>query len=302
MSVQDVLNSLEPTVEQLMDRHMRTTKEWFPHETSPWALGIELDFTEDWVAELSPFNRAARSSLYVNLLTEDNLPYYFRDIDDMFGPDGAWGAWSRRWTAEEGRHSIAMRDYMILTKAVDPVELERARMNQVGKGEVPAPDNALEALAYVAIQELATRIAHFNTGKHLDDPVGYEMLKRVSTDENFHHLFYRDLVSTTLEIDPGAMVQAIAAQVEGFAMPGTGIPGFDRHAQIIARAGIYDLTVHVDQILKPLIYRQWKLDTLTGLTPEADQARTNMFAFIDALDELAIAQREKSAERAAARV
>ena len=34
---------------------------------------------------------AVRSSLFVNLLTEDNLPYYFRDIDGLFGRDGAWG-------------------------------------------------------------------------------------------------------------------------------------------------------------------------------------------------------------------
>lgn len=298
MNVAEILRSLEPTVEVLMERHLRTSKEWFPHETTPWSLGIDLDFTEDWRAELSPFNQAACSSLYVNLLTEDNLPYYFRDIDAMFGADGAWGAWSRRWTAEEGRHSIAMRDYMIVTKAVDPTQLERARMQQVERGEVPAPDNALEALAYVAIQELATRIAHFNTGKILDDPVGYEMLKRVSTDENFHHLFYRDLVTAALDIDPSATVQAISSQVQGFAMPGTGIPGFDGHARIIARAGIYDLTVHVEQILKPLIFRQWKLDTLGGLTPQADQARVDMFTYLDAVDEFAASQRERSAARA----
>jgi acyl-[acyl-carrier-protein] desaturase len=225
MNVAEILRSLEPTVEVLMERHLRTSKEWFPHETTPWSLGIDLDFTEDWRAELSPFNQAARSSLYVNLLTEDNLPYYFRDIDAMFGADGAWGAWSRRWTAEEGRHSIAMRDYMIVTKAVDPTQLERARMQQVERGEVPAPDNALEALAYVAIQELATRIAHFNTGKILDDPVGYEMLKRVSTDENFHHLFYRDLVTAALDIDPSATVQAISSQVQGLPCPARESPG-----------------------------------------------------------------------------
>jgi acyl-[acyl-carrier-protein] desaturase len=124
------------------------------------------------------------------------------------------------------------------------------------------------------------------------------MLKRVSTDENFHHLFYRDLVTAALDIDPSATVQAISSQVQGFAMPGTGIPGFDGHARIIARAGIYDLTVHVEQILKPLIFRQWKLDTLGGLTPQADQARVDMFTYLDAVDEFAASQRERSAARA----
>src|SRR6185436_8683800 len=72
-----------------------------------------------------------RSALFVNLLTEDNLPYYFRDIETMFGRDGAFGEWNRRWTAEEGRHAIVMRDYLTVTRAIDPWELERARMAQV---------------------------------------------------------------------------------------------------------------------------------------------------------------------------
>lgn len=43
----------------------------------------------------------------VNLLTEDNLPSYHREIATRFGRDGAWGTWVGQWTAEEGRHSIS---------------------------------------------------------------------------------------------------------------------------------------------------------------------------------------------------
>ena len=69
-----------------------------------------------------------RSALFVNLLTEDNLPYYFRDIERMFGADGPWGEWVRRWTAEEGRHATVIRDYLTVTRMIDPVALERGRM------------------------------------------------------------------------------------------------------------------------------------------------------------------------------
>ena len=71
----------------------------------------------------------------------------------------------RRWTAEEGRHSIVLRDYLTVTRAIDPVALERARMAQVERGEVPQPDSTPDTMVYVALQELATRIAHHNTGK-----------------------------------------------------------------------------------------------------------------------------------------
>ena len=43
--------------------------------------------------------------MIVNLLTEDNLPSYHREIAPRFGRDGAWGQWVGQWTAEEGRHS-----------------------------------------------------------------------------------------------------------------------------------------------------------------------------------------------------
>ena len=76
-----------------------------------------------------------RSSLIVNLLTEDNLPYYFRTIERELGDDGPWGEWSKRWTAEEGRHSMVIYGYLMVTRAVDPVQLERSRMHQVSTGQ-----------------------------------------------------------------------------------------------------------------------------------------------------------------------
>ena len=51
---------------------------------------------------------------------EDNLPSYHREIAEMFGRDGAWGTWVHRWTAEEGRHAYVMRDYLLVTRGVDP--------------------------------------------------------------------------------------------------------------------------------------------------------------------------------------
>ena len=56
---------------------------------------------------------------------------------------------------------------------MDPVVLERARMQQVSGGMAPEPWSAAGTMVYVALQELATRISHFNTAKALDDPAGY---------------------------------------------------------------------------------------------------------------------------------
>ena len=63
---------------------------------------------------------------------------------------------------------------------------------------------------------------------------GFEIMARVAADENLHFLFYRDLATAALEVDPSGMVLAIERQVRDFEMPGTGIPDFGAHANAIA--------------------------------------------------------------------
>jgi len=278
-----LIEELEPVAAKLLERHMGVAKEWFPHELVPYSRGKDFEPGRQWVPEDADFgsagteiDEAVRSALYLNLLTEDNLPYYFRDIDRLFGSDTAFGEWARNWTAEEGRHSIVMRDYFTVTRALDPIALERGRMMQVRGGQVPTPNDAFEALAYVSMQELATRISHRNTGKLMKDEMGTAIMSRVGNDENLHYLFYRDLTSAALELDPSSTVLGIERAVRTFAMPGLGIPNFDAMSREVAKAGIYDLLIHHDQILEPVIMRHWKLMELTGLSDEAEAARESI--------------------------
>jgi acyl-[acyl-carrier-protein] desaturase len=276
-----LLRELEPTVDRLFDRHLTMAKEWFPHQYVPYGRGRDFDPSTPWDEGSSDLggasiDEAARSSLVVNLLTEDNLPHYFHSLQVTFGDHRSWSEWLKRWTAEEGRHSMAIYGYLMVTRAVDPVALERARMAQVSAGHIPQPATAPEVLVYIALQELATRIAHHNTGRLLGDEAGYDVMMRVASDENLHHLFYRDVVSAAIEIDPSRLVQAIERQVVGFEMPGAGIPGFASHAAAIARAGIYDLAIHYEQILLPVVGKHWSVADLTGLSDDAERARERL--------------------------
>lgn len=302
MTPQTFIAELEPVAGKLLDRHLATAKEWFPHELIPYSRGRDFDKGYEWScadSDLAGFEipPAVRSALYVNLLTEDNLPYYFRDIERMFTMDGAFGTWNRRWTAEEGRHSIAIRDYLIATRAIDPVQLERARMAQVCGGEVPTPDSPLVGVAYVALQELATRIAHRNTGKLIGDKAGYDVMARVANDENLHYLFYRDLGSAAIELDPSEMVIAIEEVVRTFAMPGTGILDFDKHSAAIAQAGIYDATILHEQVFVPVILNHWRIQHLERLTAAAERAREKLLKRIERLGTVAKALAARSERR-----
>ena len=295
-----LLEALEEKAESLLERHLATAKEWFPHTLIPWneAEAFEVDY--EWSPAEANLEPAVRSALFVNVLTEDNLPYYFRDIERMFGRDGAWGEWVRRWTAEEGRHGFVINGYLLATRSLDPVELERARMIAVQTGAVPEPPNAAEGLAYVAIQELATRISHFNTGERVADPVGRAIMRRVAADENLHFLFYRDAMSAVFEADPSSAVIATEKQVTDFAMPGVGIPGFNAHAKAIAEAGIYDLAIHHDQILQPVIMRDWGLAKLEGLSAAAEQARERLIRYIGRVGKVGMRIAARREERLAA--
>jgi len=269
-----LLSALTPVAENLIHRHLSQAREWFPHELVPWAQARDFEPGRP-CDDLVPMAPEVRSALLVNLLTEDNLPYYYNSIHRMFGTDGPWGEWARRWTAEEGRHSIVLRDYVTVTRALDPVELERGRMQQVSTGfDDQEMVTSMDGFVYVALQELATRISHRNTGAALTDPAGKKIMDRVAADENLHYLFYKDVVQAAIELDPSATMCAIERQVRTFEMPGTtGIRDFGSHAKAIARAHIYDLDIFHDKVLVPVVLKQWAIQSLEGLTADAERAR-----------------------------
>ncbi len=295
----DMLTELEPALQLGLDRHLSQATEWFPHEYVPYEVGRNY-VEEPWEPTDSHLSEVSRMSLEVNLLTEDNLPYYHLALWETFGSDGVWGEWVRRWTAEEGRHAVVLRDYLTVTRGVDPVALERSRMDTVCRGYYPDghggffPD-PLDGLVYTSLQELATRIAHRNTGQYTDDPLIEKLTARIAIDENLHYVFYRELAKSALEIDPSAMIMAINRQVVGFQMPGIQIPEFKAKAIQMAKAGIYDLRIHHDQVVLPVLFKHWKIDRLTGLTEEAEEAREGITNYLAMLDATATMYEEKRA-------
>jgi len=279
------LAQLEAVVEENLGRHLAVAEDWMPHEYVPWSEGKNFAALggEPWSAGQSGLSPAARTALEVNLLTEDNLPSYHAELSRTFGRDGAWATWVNRWTAEEGRHASCIRDYLLVTRGTDPAQLERARMATLQAGYDSGAKPPIRACVYVSFQELATRVAHRNTGRCCADPVAERLLARIAMDENLHMIFYRNLVSAALEIAPDRTVRAITDEVTGFTMPGSVIPGFARKAAQIAQAGVYDLRIHHDDVIMPLV-RYWRVFELEGLTAEGEQARQELAAALAALD------------------
>ncbi|CAB4546648.1 MAG: acyl-ACP desaturase [Actinobacteria bacterium] len=279
-----LIRDLEPVVAVELERHLQVQKNWYPHEYVPWSEGKTFAGPlngDPWDAKDSKLTSIAQDSLVLNLMTEDNLPSYHTEIAISMGRDGAWGTWIDRWTAEEGRHSIVIRDYLMVARSVDPYELEDLRMAHMSLGyQTPYPNDMLHTIAYVTFQELATRISHRNTGKIAADDMVESMMQRIALDENLHMLFYRNTISAALELEPDAAMRAITDVVTNFEMPGANMPGFGRKAVQIALAGIYDLSQHIDEVVWPVL-RAWKIFERTDFSGIGLAARDELATFLE---------------------
>jgi acyl-[acyl-carrier-protein] desaturase len=269
-------------------------KDWNPHDYIPWSDGKNYYAMggQDWDPDQSRLSEVAQVSMLQNLLTEDNLPSYHREIAMNFSMDGAWGQWVNRWTAEENRHGIALRDYLVVTRAIDPVELEQLRVEQVTRGFSPGQgpqgemfaESLFDSVIYVTFQELATRVSHRNTGKACKETVADQLLQRVSADENLHMIFYRDVSEAGFDIAPNQAMTSLHRVLRNFKMPGYTVPEFRRKAVIIAVGGVYDPRIHLDDVVKPVL-KKWRIFEREDFTGEAAAMRDDIGKLIEELEE-----------------
>ncbi|SIM27060.1 acyl-ACP desaturase [Mycobacteroides abscessus] len=299
----ELLHELEPVVEENTHRHLGVFKEWNPHDYIPWSDGKNYKALggQDWDPEQCKLSEVARVAMVTNLLTEDNLPAYHREIAMNFTMDGPWGTW--------------------VTRSVDPVELEKLRMEQMTRGFSPGQnrqggdelfaESLFDSVAYVSFQELATRVSHRNTGVACAEPIAQELLKHISNDENLHMIFYRNMVEAGLEIAPNQAVKSIHKVLDNFTMPGYTIPGFRRNAVTIATGGVYDPQLHLAEVVQPVL-RKWRIFERDDINGEGEWYREDLDRIITDLKKTAsdfdevkakyLERQAKRAERQAAKV
>lgn len=273
----ELIASVEPTVERLMAEHKERREHWYAHEYVPWEKGRNF-VAEPWQESDASLSPEVRTSLVLNLLTEDNLPYYHAEIVSHMPEGSAMRRWTHMWTSEEAQHSIALRSYLLTSRNCDPKLLEDDRLLTMEAGHSTGFPDPAAIFVYTSAQELATRVSHRNAGKLADDEVAYGIMARIATDENHHFLFYRGVTEALLEADPETMLDALYRVFTNFAMPGIVIPGFVRRAVEMARAGVYNLRIHHDRVVVPLI-RDWGIENLTGLSARARELQEKVIEF-----------------------
>jgi len=277
----ELIASVDDTAADLMAEHQARRDAWYFHDYVPWEQGRNF-VSEPWSESDASLTPTVRTSLVLNLLTEDNLPYY-HSIIERYMPEGSnLAEWNKLWTAEEGQHSIALRSYLLTSRNCDPRALEDDRYATMLKGYQAEFAGPIDLFAYTSAQELATRVSHRNAGKLADDEIAYNIMARIAADENHHYLFYRGITTAMLKEHPSAVVSAIYRVLSTFQMPGIGIPGFAKRAVEMAKAGVYSLRLHRDRVVMPLL-REWAIDSIQDLNAEAREARDKLMALPDRL-------------------
>jgi acyl-[acyl-carrier-protein] desaturase len=292
-----LLEEISGDVVRLYDRHMQAPRLWYPHEQIDWGSGESFTMRA-WAASDYELPAGVRSAILVNLITEDGLPYFTNILLRNTPANHPLLDWNHQWTTEENRHAMTMRDWVHISRCIDPVLLEDGRRASLQSGVAPNPETFADLICYTTLQERATQIAHRNTGSHLskEDKMGRTVLGLLAGDETKHYFFYRDLAKAAFLVNPSLMMEAFARQASNFAMPGTAIPGFVRHAVRISREGIYGLAQYTGEVLAPVI-EYWGIEHVEGLDESGERARRALASTLAGLKAGVVHAMEKASAR-----
>ena len=233
---------LEPVVLQELRRHLDTEDIWYAHDYVPFDKGENFAFLDgkDWDPSQVTLPKHVTDALEILLITKDNLAGYHRELVEHFILEDKWGRWLGRWTAEEHLHAIALRNYLVVTREVDPAANEDVRVEHVMKGYRADSYSQIETLAFMAYYERAHAVFCRNLQAQLSEPVLAGLVGRIAKDEERHEEFFANLVAHCLTYSRDETIDAIAARAAALDVVGGDIDAYRDKIEVVAEAGIFD--------------------------------------------------------------
>jgi len=233
---------LEPVVGDNLDRHLDTEELWFAHDFVPFEQGENYAMLggRDWDESQVSLPRIITDACEILLVTKDNLAGYHRELVEHFILEENWGQWIGRWTAEEHSHAIALRDYFVVTREIDPTANEMVRFEHVAtKGYRADHYSQVETLVFMAFFERACAVYCNNLAARIEEPVLAGLISHIAKDEERHELFFANLVAHCLTYTRDETVAAIAARAAELEVIGGDIDAYQDKVQKVAEAGIF---------------------------------------------------------------
>jgi acyl-[acyl-carrier protein] desaturase len=232
---------LEPVVAENLNRHLETEDIWFAHDYVPFEQGENFAFLggRDWDASDVTLPKHITDALEILLIEKDNLAGYHREFVFSFIRDEKWGRWLGRWTAEEHLHAIALRNYLVVTREIDPAANEDVRVEHVMKGYRADTYSQVERLVFMAFFEREHAVFCRNLEAQITEPVLKGLVGRIARDEERHEEFFANLVSHLLTFSREETIAAIAARAAELDVVGGDIDAYADKVQKMADAGIF---------------------------------------------------------------
>ena len=233
---------LEPVVAENMKRHLATEELWFAHDFVPWDQGENFAFLggRDWEPSDVTLPKHVTDALEILLITKDNLAGYHRELVEHFILDEQWGRFLGRWTAEEHLHAVALRNYLVVTREIDPSANEDVRVQHVMKGYRADTYSQIETLVFMAFFEREHAVFCRNLEAQISEPVLKDLMGRIAKDEERHEEFFSNLVAHCLTTKREETVAAIAARAAELQAVGGDIDAYEDKVAHVAEVGIFD--------------------------------------------------------------
>ncbi|MGY4649063.1 acyl-ACP desaturase [Mycobacterium sp. URHB0021] len=232
---------LEPVVGEQLRRHLDSEDIWYAHDFVPFDQGENFAFLggHDWDPSQVTLPKTVTDALEILLITKDNLAGYHRELVFNFILDEKWGRWIGRWTAEEHLHAVALRNYLVVTREIDPAANEDVRVQHVMKGYRADTYSQIETLAFMAFFERAHAVFCRNLQAQITEPVLAGLVGRIARDEERHEEFFANLVTHCLSYSRDETIEAIARRAAGLRVVGGDIDAYADKVAAVAEAGIF---------------------------------------------------------------
>jgi acyl-[acyl-carrier-protein] desaturase len=257
---------LEPVVQESYERHTDTAQLWYAHDFVPFDQGENFKFLggHDWDPSQVTLGKHITDALEILLITKDNLAGYHRELVEHFILEGWWAKWIGRWTAEENLHAIALREYLVVTREIDPAANEDVRVEHVMKGYRADNYTEVETLVFMTLYERAHAVFCRRLAEQIEEPVLRKLVETIASDEERHEQFFADLVQASLRISPEATIAAIIARASQLPTVGADIDAYHDKVKNVAEAGIFD-DGQLRQVISDRI-KAWNLADLAELS------------------------------------
>ena len=229
---------LEPVVQRELQRHIDSEDLWYAHDYVPFEQGENFAFLggKDWDPSQVTLPKAVTDALEILLITKDNLAGYHRELVEHFILEEKWGRWLGRWTAEEHLHAIVLRNYLVVTREIDPTANEDVRVEHVMKGYRADTYSQIERLAFMAFFEREHAVFCRNLEAQITEPTLKALVGRIAQDEERHEEFFANLVAHLLTSNRDETITAIARRAAELDVVGGDIDAYaDKLAHMASR-------------------------------------------------------------------